>query len=131
MKYYTDGFCLLGNPSNLGGGYTTTDKDGNLIKQETIYKKGFTNNEGEMLGIINTLRLASQNDEISTDSMCMLSWFNRGKSKSRPDLNEILKEGKQLKIEKNINLMWEGRDFNKAGWINERQGNDKRVSKMD
>ncbi len=29
-------------------------------------------------------------------------------------------------LKKQINLIWEGREFNKAGWINERQGKDER-----
>ena len=119
MKYYTDGFVDGHNPSEKGGGYTILNEKGELIRQEYVEKNPFTNNEGEILGIYNTLLLSEVGDSISTDSMCCLTWVNNGKSKARPDLNTILTECKQMKKEKNINLLWEGRDFNLAGIFNE------------
>jgi ribonuclease HI len=126
MKYYTDGFVIGHNPSDIGGGYTITDDRGLVLKQEHIYKKKFTNNEGEMLGVIETLRLARKGDSISTDSMCILSWINKGSSKARPDFNILLKEARKLKEDKEINLMWEGRDFNLAGQVNEDKDMDRK-----
>jgi ribonuclease HI len=127
MNYYTDGFVIGHNPSDIGGGYTITDDRGLVIKQEHVYKKRFTNNEGEMLGVIETLRLAKKGDSISTDSMCILSWVNKGSSKARPDFNPQLKEAKKLKDEKGVNLMWEGRDFNLAGQVNENRDMDRKL----
>jgi len=120
MKYYTDGFNIISNPSEYGGGYTITDENGTLISREVIRKKGFTNNEGEILGILKALDLAKEGDTVSTDSMCCLTWANKGKSKARPDLYEILQKCKTLLKGKNINLMWEGRNFNLAGLLNEK-----------
>lgn len=119
MKYYTDGFMYGDNPSPIGGGYTITDENGELIHREVVKKEGYTNNEAEIGGILWALRNAETGDAISTDSMCCLTWANGGKSKARPDLKEILQECKKLMEEKAINLMWEGRDFNLAGIMNE------------
>ena len=52
--------------------------------------------------------------------MCCISWVNAGFSKVRPDLRNILGECQILKVTKKINLMWEGRDFNLAGIVNEK-----------
>lgn len=122
MKYYTDGYMIGGNPSSYGGGYTIVREDGQLIVRQEIQKNPFTNNEAEILGILNAIKYAKPKDQISTDSMCCLTWANQGKSKARPDLKELLQEVKRLKIEKNINLMWEGREFNLAGIHNENIG---------
>lgn len=120
MKYYTDGWMKGSkNPSPYGGGWTIMKEDGELIRFIDIKKPNFTNNEAEVKGIIEALNIAEKNDCISTDSMCCLTWINSGKSKARPDLNEILKEGKRILKEKNINLMWEAREFNLAGHYNE------------
>lgn len=120
MKYYTDGWVKGHNPSKWGGGYTVVDENNNLIKYIDIEKVGFTNNEGETLGILEGLRVAGVGDSVSTDSMCCLGWANRGFSKARPDLNELLRECRQLMRKKKINLLWEGREFNLAGIYNER-----------
>lgn len=119
MKYYCDGFMIKSNPSPYGGGYTIVDENNVLIKREVVKQSGFTCNEAELLGILETLRLAEYNDKISTDSMCTLTWVNAGKSKARPDLNDKMLEAKNLKREKNINLMWEDRNYNLAGKYNE------------
>lgn len=119
MKYYTDGWMMGNNPSPLGGGFTITNESGEVIKREEIYKKGFTNNEAEIRGIEFALEYADKGDTVSTDSMCCLTWARTGKSKARPDLKERLQHCKLLFTEKEINLMWEGRDFNLAGIYNE------------
>lgn len=119
MKYYTDGFMFGSNPSSVGGGFTVTDEIGNLIHREVINKGGLTNNEAETRGIHFALKIANNGDTVSTDSMCCLTWVNKGRTKVRPDLTELLTESKMLKITKDINLMWEGRDFNLAGIMNE------------
>src|SRR3990167_9505470 len=61
MKYYCDGF-LLGNlnPSKKGGGYTIVDEIENIIHREVIKKENFTNNEAEILGIYEVLKLAKE-----------------------------------------------------------------------
>ena len=110
------------NPSPYGGGYTIVDENNELVSRYMIYEKGFTNNEAEIRGIEATLEYAEKADTISTDSMCCLTWVNTGKSKSRPDLNEVLRKCKTLLKEKEINLCWEGRDFNLAGIYNENVG---------
>ena len=125
MKYYTDGFCRASNPSPYGGGYTIVDENNNLIRHEEVEKVGFTNNEGEILGILGAAKLAKEGDQISTDSMCCLGWANAGKSKARPDLNHIFQECKRLIADKKLNLMWERRDFNLAGIYNENKSSER------
>jgi len=120
MKYYTDGWMMGSkNPSPYGGGYTVVREDGVLIERKEIKRTGFTNNEAEIRGIEFALEYAEKGDIISTDSMCCLSWVNRGRSKVRKDLFELLQSCKKTKEEKHINLCWESRDFNLAGLYNE------------
>lgn len=128
MKYYTDGW-LKGskNPSPYGGGWTVVDEDNNLIRFVNIEQENFTNNEAEIKGILEALRLCDLGDEISTDSMCCFLWVNKGKSKARPDFHNLLQEAHNLMKEKYINLMWEGRDFNKAGIYNEQFHEEQRL----
>lgn len=119
MKYYTDGYTTGGNPSN-GGGFTVVDESGHLLTTEVINKEGFTNNEAELLGIEWAVENAQHGDTISTDSMCMLSWIHSGKSKARRDLQPIMRRIGLLVMDRNLNLCWEGRDFNLAGIYNEK-----------
>jgi ribonuclease HI len=119
MKYYCDGYTLDWNPSKTGGGYSIVDEHGSLLEHKVINKEGFTNNEAEILGILGTLEMCEEGDQVSTDSMCSLSWINKGSAKARPDLNPLLSKCKELLGEKRINLMWERRDFNLAGHFNE------------
>lgn len=121
MKYFTDGWMMGSrNPSPYGGGFTVTDEKGNVIVREEFKKAGFTNNEAEIRGIKFALEYAEKGDTVSTDSMCCLTWVNKGRSKARPDLEELLQECKRLKITKQINVCWEGREFNLAGIYNEK-----------
>lgn len=117
---YCDCF-LLGekNPSMIGGGYTITDDKGVVLKQETFYKENFTNNEGELLAIYNSTKLAENETKIITDSMCAFYWARSGKPKSRPDLKEICQETKKLIKNKELILEWQSREENLAGWHNE------------
>lgn len=126
MKYYTDGFVRGSNPSPYGGGYTIVDENNNLIKREEVEKVGFTNNEGELLGILAASKITQEGDSISTDSMNNLAWANSGRSKARPDLNPLLSEVKYLINLKSLNLMWERRDFNLAGIYNEQEQTGRR-----
>ena len=122
MKYFCDGFVLGQNGSSKGGGYTIVDESNNLIVHETIYKDNFTNNDGELLGVYETLKLCKPFDTISTDSMVALSWIRSMKVKARPDLKPLAIECNFLLKDKCINLMWEGRDYNLAGIYNENKG---------
>src|SRR3990167_8462361 len=119
MKYFTDGYTLLRNPSPVGGGFSIIDENNKLLIHERIEKVGFTNNEGEILGILWCLEICKEGDIISTDSMCAISWVRTGKSKSRKDLKEIFEKCQRLKNEKKVNLMWESREYNLAGHFNE------------
>ena len=119
MKYYVDGFTLGNNPSSKGGGYTIVDETKKLIKRETIFKNYFTNNDGEVLGLLDCLRLAENGDIIVTDSYTAMRWVLNGKSKARKDLNPLCLEGKNLLISKNLKILLEPRDTNFAGQFNE------------
>lgn len=128
MKYYCDGYTLLDNPSRVGGGYSIVDESGKLITHQVIKQEGFTNNDAEIQGALATLEMASEGDTISTDSFCVITWINGGKSKARPDLLETLQRCKKLREEKKINLTWEGRDFNLAGHFNEKFDSGKKMA---
>ena len=117
LKLYCDGFTLGSNPSLRGGGYTICQENGELVKTETIQKLGFTNNEGEVMGIIEALRLLKEGGEVITDSYCAMRWVINGRAKPRPDLSELLLEGHKLLLGKKITLV--PREKNPAGEYNE------------
>lgn len=119
MKYYSDSFMYKSNPSPIGGGYTVTDEIGNLIHREVIKKEGLTNNEAETRGILHAMEIAEHMDSVSTDSMCCLTWVRKGRAKARPDLFNVLQRCKFLLQDKELNLMWEAREFNLAGIMNQ------------
>ena len=119
MKLYTDGYTLIGNPSPKGGGFTVLDENNKVLIHEKIEKEGLTNNEAELRGLLWALKESKTGDKISTDSSVIISWLRRGKTKARKDLTELIQECVKLKNEKNIELIWEGRDSNLAGIYNE------------
>ena len=119
MKYYVDGFLAVGNPSPLGGGYTIVDEDNNLVHQEVIKRQGYTNNEAELDAVLWAMKHATTGDAVSTDSMTTLTWVRKGSSKARKDLHEKLQTAKSYLQMKKINLMWESREHNLAGIVNE------------
>ena len=121
MKYYTDGFTIQSNPSIIGGGFTVVDELGKLIKREEILKEWFTNNEGELLGVLYVLENFN-NCIISTDSMNTIYWIKKGFSKARPDLKDVLLKAKTLKEKKEIEIIFEPREKNLAGVYNENYG---------
>lgn len=126
MKYYIDGFTKIKNPSPVGGGYSIFNENNTLIKVENIDKVGMTNNEAELLGLLNCLKEVKIGDTISTDSMNTIAWIRTKKDKkiARQDLLPIILECRQMLNSYKINLIWEGRDFNLAGIYNEKSGID-------
>lgn len=119
MIYHTDCFVYGGNPSYKGGGFTITDDKGNLIYQQEVLKRGFTNNEGELLGVWYATKLASHGDTIVTDSQNTIAWTKSGNPKARPDLRAIAAEAKTLVFIKSLNIVWRPRELNMAGVWNE------------
>ena len=83
MTYHCDCFVYGGNPSPRGGGFTITDEQGNLLWQVEKLKSGFTNNEGELLGVLHSAMLASHGDTIVTDSQNAIAWTRSGQPKAR------------------------------------------------
>ena len=70
--YYIDGFTKLSNPS-MEGGYTITDKNGNILKRKFVKSSEgeplITNNYTEFLALHYCLEsLAEYGDTILTDS---------------------------------------------------------------
>lgn len=126
MKFYIDGFTKLRNPSPIGGGYSIFDENNTLIKVENIKKIGMTNNEAELLGLLNCLKEVKIGDTISTDSMNTIAWIRTKKDKkiARKDLLPIILECRQMIDSLKVNLIWEGRDYNLAGKYNENSGID-------
>lgn len=121
MKYYSDGFTIAASPSKIGGGYRVLNDLNQLVSEETIYKYGFTNNEGELLGVEKALQIAQERDIVSTDSKVVMSWVRSGNPKARPDLKEVVQHCHKMVLEKNVRLLWEGRENNLAGIYNEEQ----------
>lgn len=119
MKYYSDGFTIKGNPSLLGGGFSVVDEHNTLIVRHNVLKEGFTNNEGELLGVLYILEKCEKGDLISTDSMNTIYWIRSGYSKARPDLIEVIQKAKKLKKDKNVEIIFETREKNLAGVYNE------------
>jgi ribonuclease HI len=117
---YSDGFNIGGNPSKIGGGYTITDELGEVVAQSQILKVGFTNNEGELLGVLGALELIDNFGEVYTDSTNTIAWVKKGKAKARPDLNQECAKAKYLIEKKKIKLIWINREENLAGIENEK-----------
>lgn len=65
---YADCFVLGSNPSSTGGGYLVCNEHNNIIEKETTLKPGFTNNEGELLGVLRASELIDSFGTIYTDS---------------------------------------------------------------
>ena len=116
--YHTDGFVIGVNGKSEGGGFTVF-LNGKHLVTERRNKKLITNNETELLGVVEALKDAEEGDEIITDSMNTLAWIRSGNPKARPDLKTLASEGKKLLHSKKINLYWEKRDNNLAGNYNE------------
>lgn len=116
MKIYTDGLTIGKNPSNVGGGYCITKENGDILEiNNSIRKNPFTSNEAELLGALRATELASNGDEIITDSMNTYYWIKNGKSKARPDLNELMLKAKNNIKLKNLTLVQKPREENLAG----------------
>lgn len=122
MIYFTDCFVMGTNPSTTGGGYTIVNEHNEVVEIKRIYKKGFTNNEGELLGVLRAIELSEIGSEIYTDSQCICFWVKNGKSKARKDLNDILKNAYSDMEKKNLTLVWIPREENLAGIYNEENG---------
>lgn len=122
IEYHADGFIKGKNPSNFGGGFTIFRKEnGNkefFISLE-IKKKGFTNNEAELLGVLYACDKGESGAKIITDSKCIVSWIRNGKAKARPDLNWACQSAKRLIKEKKLIIEWKPRGYNIAGLFNE------------
>jgi ribonuclease HI len=143
MKYFSDCFIYVKNPSPIGGGYTIMDEDNNLLVNEKILQEGLTNNEAELLGVLNALKIAENGDIVSTDSMNTIRWIeniayylehpNKKKSikRARKDLDNIKLEAYQLMIKKHIKLIHEPREKNLAGIWNEETGLDDSLPEPD
>jgi|ERR1035441_100156 hypothetical protein len=119
MTYHCDCFVYGGNPSDKGGGFTITDEQGNLLWQVEKLKPGFTNNEGELLGVLYAAMLASHGDTIVTDSQNTIAWTRSGNPKARPDLRSFAGLAKKLISLKTLTLIWKPREENAAGVYNE------------
>jgi len=118
---YSDGYTILKNPSDIGGGFVIIGTK-KAFYEEEIKKQGMTNNEAELLGVYKALQIADKNSIIYTDSQNTMAWIKSGKPKARPDLKEICQQAKKLKAIKNIDIKWVPRDENDAGiYIEEQQ----------
>lgn len=120
--YYIDGFTRWGNPTTEGG-YTITDKDGNILARKFVKstQENITNNYTEFLALFYCLQnFCEVNDTVFTDSQNSIAWssghFNK-KSK-RKDLIPLAQTINRLIKDKFINLAWIPREENIAGFTN-------------
>lgn len=119
MKLYCDGFTLGKNPSDEGGGFSIVDENKKLVIRHCLHRPRFTNNEGELMGILAALDRCAPGDEVSTDSLCAMSWVRRGRSKARPDLRTVCEMAREKLESSGASLVWEPREKNLAGLFNE------------
>jgi len=118
---YSDGYTILKNPSDIGGGFIIIGTK-KLFYEERIEKVGLTNNEAELLGVYKALQLADKGAIVYTDSRNTMAWIKSGKPRARMDLQSICQEAKKLKKAKDITLEWVSRDDNDAGIYIEENG---------
>lgn len=114
---YSDGFTIGKNPSGKGGGYLLADENGREIKRQQFNKPNYTNNEGELMGVLEATKLIENGGEIYTDSMNTIKWIANCKFKARPDLKQFGMEAKINILEKNLELIFIPRKENLAGQI--------------
>ena len=118
--YYSDGYLIGSNPSDIGGGYTVTDGYGKVVAEEEVRKEGFTSNEAELLGACKAIEIVKRGDTVIIDSQVVRCWIGKDvKSKARPDLYKIAKVARQEMLKKEIKLIWRPREENLAGQYNE------------
>lgn len=117
---HADGFVMGKNPSPVGGGYTLVDGQGKLLLRREIRDlESFTNNDGELRGLVHALLIAKQNDIVVTDSKTVYWWVTKGRAKARPDLNPICRMGNRAMKDKKVEVRWVRREENLAGIYND------------
>jgi ribonuclease HI len=114
---YSDGFTIGKNPSSIGGGYLLADENGNVIKKQQFNKPKYSNNEAELMGVVEATKIIENGGEIYTDSMNTIRWIKSCKFKARPDLKQFGMEAKINILEKNLQLIFIPREENLAGQI--------------
>ena len=116
-RLYSDGYTIHKNPSDVGGGYVVMDEFEQILASVEVLKKGMTNNEAELLGVLKATELAMEGDTIITDSMNTLAWVlsPKRKIKARPDLKPQADLAYYNIQTKNLKLIQEPRETNLAG----------------
>ncbi len=113
MKIWADGFS---NPKRCG--YVVYDsKEAPLI---ITFNEKKTNNECEYEAVYAACRVCNIGDTISTDSQLVYNQIINGWKVNAEHLKEYIRLIKQLVKDKEINLIWEPRELNKAGVYIER-----------
>jgi ribonuclease HI len=109
---FSDGF-----KNRKESGYTVLNPSTKEVFRVVI--PGITNNESELLGLQHAVGIASQGEEIRTDSRCAIAWVKGGRAAARPDLNPICAAVRLAAREKQLVLRWVRREQNLAGILNE------------
>jgi ribonuclease HI len=112
-KIYCDGYTILSNPSDLGGGWVVVR--GKKDYRFSVTTPGFTNNEAELRGIFEAAKMANRREKIYSDSRVAIGWVNKRKAGPRNDLHSLAHDTKQIIIEKQLSLEYIPREQNKAG----------------
>jgi ribonuclease HI len=112
-KIYCDGYTILSNPSDHGGGWVVVR--GKKEYRYSVTTPGFTNNEAELRGILQAVTLANPKEKIYSDSKIAINWVNKRKAGSRHDLDSLASKARQLMLEKCLLLEFVPREKNKAG----------------
>lgn len=130
IEIHSDGYTIRGNPSKIGGGFTIVGlhADGReelllthkILRNPILFgNQPFTNNEGELLGVLFAAVMAPVGMKIITDSHNTEAWVKSASPKARPDLKWLCVLAQQLIRDKALVLEWRPREVNLAGQYNE------------
>jgi ribonuclease HI len=111
MEIYADGSGWNGKKSK----YCVCDEFGNVTIEVLNSKK--TNNEMEYEAVICALRRASDGDIIYSDSKLVVNQISGSWKIKNKNLFTLCQTAKQIKKNKNVEIIWLPRENNLAGHI--------------
>jgi ribonuclease HI len=111
MDWYSDGSGFNGKRA----AFSVANEGGFLEIEE--FTEPFTNNDMEYEGLIRALTLAEEGDTVYTDSQLVIGHLTKGWRCFALNLQPRLDKARAILEDKKVNIMWIGRDHNKAGWV--------------
>lgn len=109
MKWYVDGAGWNGTRSRYA--LANDQREFPIIE----FKREFTNNEMEYVGMLRALYEAEEGDEICSDSQLVVNQVKGAWKVREKRLRPYCEQAKELKAKKNITIKWIPRSRNKAG----------------